>query len=389
MNWWGRYMTLEEQLRAQGGDWNIGGIDRAAELADLLRRKGVTSLDGLKFKSVEKDRDVPGSWSGGEVEHWNAPTTEKYKANTLMFGDKSVGFLGDYNNDGSYGNKSQSILKGADGSMLGWSSRGDGAVGYHVEVGPDGKVKIAPHWGDTSDKKKLIEAAMVLGTPAAIWAASGGLAAAGANAGGVAGGAAGAAPSAGAYGAGLGAETAAGLVAPGAAGSGGAALAAPGAFTPGGLLATGAAGAAAASGAPSAGVYGEGLTAETAAGLVSPNAAGSGGALLTAPGAAGALSGLPSWLPKGLGSVWELVKDNPKLVGALAGGLLGGIGAEAGKEDEPAPYTGPMPTITRGNFAPSAMSGYKPMQAPQYGNGLLQAPQGSGGLGRYMGILRG
>lgn len=142
---------------------------------------------------------------------------------------------------------------------------------------------------------------------------------------------------------------------------------------------------------PAAGEYGA-LTGGAAEGA-SAGLAGVDGVLTAAPGgglfggtAGGLLSGLPTGLTDGLGTVGNLIKDNPRIVGGLLGGLTGAIGGE--EDTGPAPYTGPMPTITRGGWKPQATA--QMMQAPNYG--LLQ-PQGkqqkNSGMGRYMGLLGG
>lgn len=81
----------------------------------------------------------------------------------------------------------------------------------------------------------------------------------------------------------------------------------------------------------------------------------------------------------------EFALKNPKLVGSLLGAAGGGSDGGGGGE---APYTGPMPTITRGNWSPTAAPQY--MQQPNYG--LLQ-PAGTktpnSGLHQYMGLLGG
>lgn len=72
---------------------------------------------------------------------------------------------------------------------------------------------------------------------------------------------------------------------------------------------------------------------------------------------------------------------NPKVIGAVAGGLLGGTGADS---SEPAPYTGSMPTIERGNWKPNAQANL--MQVPQFGQGLLSGPGvANSGLWRFKG----
>jgi hypothetical protein len=302
-----------------------------------------------------------------------------------------------------------SKIPGASGSLFSQSGYGDlprtdnhaldawlTSNGYKImQTGSGGK--IGYRWiqdragnviGEPTAYEKGTDKTFLTGAALAAALAAPGIIAAGPGASGAAAGAAGSGAATGATNAAL-IESAVGTAGYGAssAGAGGGA----------GLLAGGGAAEVAAGGAggaaPSAGTYGAGLGAESAGGLVAPGAAGSGGSLLAAPGAAGAgaagagaLSGLPSWLQEGVGPVLNFIKDNPKLAGALAGGLLGG--ASGGGDDEPAPYTGPMPTITRGNFSASALDKYNPTQVQQYGNtGLLKRT--SGGLGRYTGILGG
>ncbi len=107
---------------------------------------------------------------------------------------------------------------------------------------------------------------------------------------------------------------------------------------------------------------------------------------LTGAAAAGAM---PSWLPSGLAPAWDFIKQNPKLVGALAGGLVGGAsGGAGGGADTPAAYTGPMPTITRGQWS-ATPTGYDPSKLAPGGGGLLGVKTTGAGLGRYMGLLGG
>jgi len=81
--------------------------------------------------------------------------------------------------------------------------------------------------------------------------------------------------------------------------------------------------------------------------------------------------GMPPWLTNAL--------KNPQIVGALAGGLLGGTsGGGSGGE---APYTGPMPTIERGNWKPNAQATM--MQVPQFGGLLPKTGQANSGLWRF------
>jgi len=158
--------SLIAQIRAQyggggsgSGNWDDAGFDRAGELADLLMKAGVTQLGELSFK------DVTGkTWSAGMDDQGN-PTggewTEGVIGRQLMIGDKAVGYLGDYNNDGTYGNKAQDTLQGVgDEALLGWSARGDGNTSYRVITDPKtGKLVISPGWNSSSDASDFQKAA--------------------------------------------------------------------------------------------------------------------------------------------------------------------------------------------------------------------------------------
>ena len=80
------------------------------------------------------------------------------------------------------------------------------------------------------------------------------------------------------------------------------------------------------------------------------------------------------------GGLLDKLTSNPRLVAGLAGGLLGGADAGGGGGSS---YSGPMPTITRGGWSPTATPTYT-QPAPQP---LLntQPGQANSGLWRFMG----
>ena len=200
--------TLAAQLRAQyntgaggSGSWDDAGYDRAAELADLLINAGVTNLGDLSFKDVIGER-----WEAGMDDQGNALPGEWIRdtpiGRQLMIGDKAVGYLGDYNNDGTFGNKADTVLQSKPGEdLLAWSARGSGNTAYRVITDPaTGKLVITPGWNSSSDAADFRKAGIFLGG-----AALGGAGISGALAGaaGLAGTAEGAALSGAATGAGL------------------------------------------------------------------------------------------------------------------------------------------------------------------------------------------
>lgn len=181
--------ALAAQLRAQyntgqggTGSWDDAGFDRAAELADMLLANGITSLGDLSF--VDTPYETAGQdaiYGEGERDAVAASTGINRK---LKIGDQEVGFLGDYNNDGSFGSNQADYLKGFHGegdpaqeNLLGWSARGDGNTSYRVITDPTtGKLVIAPGWNSSSDAANVRNAAIAA---AAMYAGGYGLSAMG------------------------------------------------------------------------------------------------------------------------------------------------------------------------------------------------------------------
>ena len=161
-------MTLAEQIRAlygNRGDWNYGGIDRAAELADLLQKQGITDVSQIKLQKGTRQEQ---QFSGGED---GQMYTVDVPANQVLFGDKRIGFAGDYNNDNTFGSKVSDYLQGD--NTLGWSARGHGNVTYKVGTDAQGNNYLMPEWGSSSDmgdvrdavKAAAVMAAMAYGLP--------------------------------------------------------------------------------------------------------------------------------------------------------------------------------------------------------------------------------
>jgi hypothetical protein len=163
--------ALAAQLRAQyggsgsgSGNWDDAGYDRAGELADMLLNAGVTNLGDLSFKDVIGER-----WEAGMDDQGNALPGQWIQdtpiGRQLMIGDKAVGYLGDYNNDGTFGNKAEDVLKvtGSDDALLGWSARGSGNTSYRVVTDPTtGKLVITPGWNSSSDAADFRKAGIFL-----------------------------------------------------------------------------------------------------------------------------------------------------------------------------------------------------------------------------------
>lgn len=154
---------LAEQIRTlygNRGDWNYGGIDRAAELADLLQKQGITDVSRI---ALQKGTRQEQQFSGGEDGQMNAVDLP---ANQVLFGDKRIGFAGDYNNDNTYGSNAGSYLQGD--NTLGWSARGHGNVTYKVGTDAQGNNYLMPEWGSSSDMKDVRDAAKAAAVMAAM-----------------------------------------------------------------------------------------------------------------------------------------------------------------------------------------------------------------------------
>lgn len=219
--------ALAKQLRAQGGNWDIGGLDRASEFARYLAEGGVTSLDGaaIQTRAGTPDASVPtGMNEGGETFETIRGTPEtyglqladgsvfngwgrvpKYSNGGLMRWDRDIMDLG-VNEGGSSAGTTQ-INGGGEVFQIGHDDRGDGRVWLNATRGADGKLSFSPEWQSTSDKDTI---ALVLGGLGAIGTA--GLLGLGAG-GGAAAGSAGSGAAGGAAGAGAGAGSAAGTLA--------------------------------------------------------------------------------------------------------------------------------------------------------------------------------
>lgn len=170
-------MTLEEQILSlwgRLGNWNHGGIDRAAELASLLRNAGVTTLNQIavtpaQFAPIEGefrqlDQEGPTQFvptqpqTVFDTDAQGRPTGLTAPASWSM-GGQSLGFLGNVNNDGTVGSNARADLGPAgENPLVGWSARGKGHMGYRLVRQPDGSSAIVPEWGSSSDAGDIQDA---------------------------------------------------------------------------------------------------------------------------------------------------------------------------------------------------------------------------------------
>lgn len=155
-------IPLEQQIRQQWGgyaNWDVAGVNRAKELADLLSLQGVTSLGDVRLirnDPVLSHYNLVGAGEGSEG--WQEPVYSS--RDQFKIGDKTLGFLGDYNLDDTYGSKAGEYLQGD--NRVGWSARGEGNVSYNLQQDPrTGEYFIAPSWGSSSDKEDILKIAQL------------------------------------------------------------------------------------------------------------------------------------------------------------------------------------------------------------------------------------
>lgn len=140
-------MTLAEQIRSlygRYGDWDQGGIDRAQELADLLQKQGITDVSQIRLLSnTRQEMQNIGGESDGQM------TLVETPINQVQFGDRTLGFVGDYNNDDTFGSNVSDYLQ--EGNVIAWSARGKGNVKYRIGTDAQGNTYLAPEWNSSSD----------------------------------------------------------------------------------------------------------------------------------------------------------------------------------------------------------------------------------------------
>lgn len=128
---------LADQLRASApeAEWNAAGIDRAAELAGVLRLRGILDLSKLQLGRVQITK---------QDFKWSDPyTVDEY---VLLYDGKQFGFLGNVGE-----NNTETYLQRVRGQILAsWSASGHGHVAYLLQPRATGFV-IVPSWGSSSD----------------------------------------------------------------------------------------------------------------------------------------------------------------------------------------------------------------------------------------------
>lgn len=101
-------------------------------------------------------------------------------------------------------------------------------------------------------------------------------------------------------------------------------------------------------------------------------------------GASGATGGLFGGLGGTLGSVGTTLLNNPRLIGGLLGSVTGALDSAGGDDTGGGvDYTGPMPTITQGDWKASVNP--QSMDVPLFGMSKPKKGSANSGLWRFMG----
>lgn len=146
-----RIEFIKQQLKglAPSADWNMGGIDRLQELAEVFERNGITDLWQLKLVPVTYEDHKPGQWVGTEAgDVWHPAWTETVNGYAFDYYGKRFGFLGgpdEFVNEPIF---DQSM----NGHAIAWSARGHGNVSYMVQPNKaKTALEIVPVWASSSD----------------------------------------------------------------------------------------------------------------------------------------------------------------------------------------------------------------------------------------------
>lgn len=159
-----RVEFVAEQLRkiSPGVDWNVAGIERSNELAQILVRSGVTDLWALKLIPVQWREWVDIGWSGGDAGEEIPAHYEDRSGYAFDYYGNRFGYLGEWDrqtNDPAF--KTSEF-----GPLLAWSAKGHGNVSYVLSKNAQtGRLQIRPIWASSSDAGTVRTVAkLVIGT---------------------------------------------------------------------------------------------------------------------------------------------------------------------------------------------------------------------------------
>ncbi len=146
-----RVEFIKQQLSAlsPGADWNLQGVDRLQELAEVFDRNGITDLWQLKLIPAEYVHVIPAWTEYSESDTVFHPESEQIvKGYAFDYYGRRIGFLG-----GPDEVVNEPIFEQTDlGFSIAWSARGHGNVGYYVRPNKQKTaLEIVPVWGSSSD----------------------------------------------------------------------------------------------------------------------------------------------------------------------------------------------------------------------------------------------
>lgn len=147
---------LANQLRsiaAPDVDWQMGNVDRAAELSAILARNNITDIVALRVEPVAWQEIIPAHYrelsgdAGGQM--WVDEQIIDHKSYRFNYHGRPIGYMGTPDVPAA----DQVFEQSRHGYFCAWSAAGRGHVGYHVrprKVDPR-TIEIVPIWDSSSD----------------------------------------------------------------------------------------------------------------------------------------------------------------------------------------------------------------------------------------------
>lgn len=147
--------VLADEIRTTWpGEWSASGVDRAAELAEALWRKGIEQLPVVGIEPttytapVFKVDDNGRGWRMGQVQ-----------GQRVTLDGRPFGYLGDFGEGGFEGNEFPQAIRS--NGLVAWSSKGHGNVGFKVRTAPNGTSYIGAEWATSSDMETIRDVASI------------------------------------------------------------------------------------------------------------------------------------------------------------------------------------------------------------------------------------
>lgn len=146
---------IADQLKGMspGVDWNLSGIDRAKELAQIFERNGVTDLWRMRLMKGTAIKHIPASTHYTESNEEYIPARdETIEGYYFDYEGKRIGYLGTPTEP-----VNDPLLQNVNGmQLIAWSAEGHGHVNYVVRPNAaKTALEIAPIWGSSSDASNV------------------------------------------------------------------------------------------------------------------------------------------------------------------------------------------------------------------------------------------